>query len=100
MTYQTEFADFDIDVAIPFGFSDASWGNDVCPHWESAELGLELWVDYADQAAREFPGGRRFNLMARADHLEATEGLYTDDYEEVLAYIAGRRLWALAQGGR
>jgi len=28
--YQTEFPDFDLDVAIPAAWDDSSWHNDAC----------------------------------------------------------------------
>lgn len=91
MTYQTQFPDFTEMPAIPAGWTDTSWRNDASPSFVPAP-GLLVWVDYANDEQREFPGGRRF-LVCRAD----AEGCYTgdlldsDDWSEVLAFIAAQQ---------
>lgn len=78
MTYQSEFPDFDPATmpAIPAGFEDESWHNDVCPNFHAAAEGLTVWIDYADPALSEFgeDGGARFNLVY-GDQPEA-DGVY------------------------
>lgn len=69
MPYRDEFPDFgDMDVAIPEGFKDLSWHNDTCPSFgyllpgfaQNDERYLIVFIDYADEAKREFEGVARF----------------------------------------
>lgn len=66
-TFRTEFPDFDDATApaalLALGFSDQSWHNDVCPSFDHGAAGVAVWVDYVDQAKREFPEGERFSVM-------------------------------------
>jgi hypothetical protein len=89
MTFRTEFPDFDPSTmpAIPADWEDTSWANDTCPTFMNEALGLFLSVDFADEALREFEGGKRFYLSAYADGIGDTL-LETDDWAEVLAFIA------------
>lgn len=78
--------------AIPDGFEDTSWHNDACPCFVSDPLGLELWVDYADPAEREFPERKRFTVLQQRDGVEASgPSLETDDWNEILAFVALQR---------
>ena len=61
---QTEFPDYPVE-SIPdlsrlaaAGFVDRSWHNDLSPSLECG--GVVVWLDYADPAHREIPGGARF----------------------------------------
>lgn len=52
--YRKEFPDFgELDIELPEGFVDRSWHNDAMPCFLNKELGLELWVDYADPELSE-----------------------------------------------
>jgi len=84
--FQTAFPDFPVaDMPnIPAGFEDISWHLDDMPSFESASLGLPLFVDFADKAKREWPDGTRFILVSNAGRHGA---LLTDDWAEVVDLI-------------
>jgi hypothetical protein len=96
VTFQTEFPDFPAaDMpAIPAGFEDSSWHNDVCPTIQSSALRLSIFLDYADPAQREFGADTNRFLVLELD----ADGCYTgeqplvatDDWSEVLSFIAKR----------
>jgi hypothetical protein len=89
--WQREFPDFPpADMpAVPAGFEDTSWHNNVCPSFYDDELGLLIWVDYADLAKREMPRySARFTIMRQADPDDnPREILGTDDWNEILTAI-------------
>jgi hypothetical protein len=94
MTFQTEFPDFPAaDMpAIPAGWEDASWHNNSAPSF-IAPGGFNVWIDYLDPANREFDGGKRFlvnKLDADGCFTNDDPDLETDDWSEVLAFIAER----------
>lgn len=86
MTFRTEFPDFpEADFpALPEGFVDSSWKNDATPSMWMESVDLRIFIEYADPAKREFPENeyRYFVLLGEA------EALTTNDWAEVLAYIA------------
>lgn len=56
-----------IFMLCSFGFSDSSFGNDVCPsfsrevmHHDTLVGSLQLFVDAADPTQREVEGAKRF----------------------------------------
>ena len=61
--YKTEFRYFDFDIpALPDGFVDMSWHNDICPKFERKYNETDyvtLWVNYANEDRREC-GGKQF----------------------------------------
>ena len=63
MTYREEFPDFDSSLPTIAGLTDQSWHNDACPVLRNASGTVELWCDYADASAREFPDAPRFMLV-------------------------------------
>lgn len=77
MTYQTEFPTFDPATmpAMPDGFVDNSWGNDMCPNFILNLPGLrwvEIWVDFANPEDREFIGEEampRFAVRRGSDEI-------------------------------
>jgi hypothetical protein len=89
--YKTEFRYFDFDIpALPNGFVDMSWHNDVSPKFERKYNETDyvtLWVDYADENRREC-GGRQFNLTLQPNDGENNEDiiylLETDSWDEML----------------
>lgn len=91
--FQEEFPDFPAaDMpAIPAGFEDVSWHNDACPCIARADMCI--FIDYVNVDLREHGGDYpRFNVQPMRDGIEITGdcGLQTDDWAEVLAYIAKR----------
>lgn len=91
--YRAEFPDFaPADMpAIPGGFLDTSWHNDVCPSFTSDAIGLTLWIDYANPEDREHPSWSRFRLESQDHGVETGEyALDTDDIADVYAAIAER----------
>ncbi|MCA1404675.1 hypothetical protein I6F26_10260 [Ensifer sp. IC3342] len=92
---QNEFPDFDPATlpAIPAGFVDSSWHNDVCPSFLDEQRRLQVFIDYADPGEREFPESRRFRLHRLNEHLEYVDTIAgSDDWSEMLDTIeeAGR----------
>ena len=90
MTYREEFPDFVPEdmPAIPAGFEDTSWHNDVCPSFTSDACGLTIWVDYPKSQDREFEESVRFSVAPQKDGIEVSgESLATDDWDEVLRFV-------------
>lgn len=88
--FQREFPRFDAATlpAIPAGFEDSSWHNDVCPSFLDKERRLQVFIDYADTSEREFEKSRRFRLHRLNEHLEYVETIAgSDDWSEILAAI-------------
>jgi hypothetical protein len=90
--WQREFPDFppaDMPELSP-GWEDKSWHNDACPSFHDGDLGLTLWIDYADREKREMPRySSRFTLL-RQDNYEDEHGrviIETDDWNEILTAI-------------
>jgi hypothetical protein len=100
MPYQDQFPDFVLDVAIPAGFVDSSYHNDVCPSWTDAGAGLQLFIDFADRSRREFPESPRFTLSKIDENsidVHVSDLALTDDWEDVLNAIAMQRKRVLTQ---
>ncbi|TYL70957.1 hypothetical protein [Bradyrhizobium cytisi] len=91
--YRTEFPDFPAaDMpTMPRGFEDSSWHNDSCPSFTSEELGLRIWIDYADPAQREHDGGSRFMLEPSESEDTITETLLTDDFAMIQIAVESER---------
>lgn len=95
MTYRTEFPDFDPATMTPMpeGFEDTSWHNNSMPSFQSDVLGLVIYVDFADEALREWKGMKRFSMYdTDGEGALATDEpfLSTDDWSEVLAIVTKR----------
>ena len=92
--YRKEFPDFEpaTHPAIPEGFEDVSWHNETCPHFHNKALRLSIFVDFAAPEAREFPESPRFSVATTDDVGypldDQTGNPATDDWAEILAYIA------------
>lgn len=94
--YLKEFPDLagpmpEADHLIAAGWDDQSWHNDACPSFVSPCETMRLWVEFPNEAMRDNP--ERFCLTAwdaDADHSEHAVLLVTDNWAEVLAFIAGR----------
>lgn len=93
------FPDFDIATlpAIPADWTDSSWRNDTCPsfcaidHQGSDWWNLAVYIDYADPAAREIGQTERFTVLFSHHLIDASpvDVLSTDDWNAVLAFVAG-----------
>jgi hypothetical protein len=81
--WRHEFPDFTAAElpAIPAEWRDVSWHNDTCPSWETPSMAY-VFIDYADDARREMPGGARYSVMSDGDVI-----LSTDDFDSVLATV-------------
>ncbi len=96
MTFQTEFPDFPAAdfPALPPGFEDSSWGNDICPCMTSKTAQICIFIDYADVILRELGADSdRFVVMpldADGCHTGEQPMLATDDWSEVLTFLAKR----------
>lgn len=90
MTFQIEFPDFDPATmpAIPAGWVDQSWHNDMCPSF-NARNGTVVFVDFADLAQREFGDMvRRFSVQTDPETSDGNDVLLeTDDWSAVLAFV-------------
>src|SRR6185312_9235327 len=75
--------------AIPAAFADSSWHNDACPSFSNESMGLQIFVDHAAPAKREYPDAPRFSI-----HSEAGVDFSTDDWDAALAFILGERFAA------
>lgn len=100
MTYREHFPDFQPEdlPAMPEGFIDSSWHNDVSPSFENYDLLIRIWVDYKDPELRETGAeGTRFCLCRLYDdegcHYMTDDPplLETDDWDEVLAFVENER---------
>jgi hypothetical protein len=89
--YKTEFPDFVLDVAIPAGFVDNSWHNNVMPCWYRElpdERMMVLWIDYADPALRDHPYNVRFVLHLMDSSLtDIEESFASNELNEVLEQL-------------
>lgn len=90
-----EFPDYDVSTlpAIPAGFLDESWHNDVCPIFRNPETDLSLMIDYPDPKDREFPEAPRFSV-GRFD--TDARPFNSDDFAEILRFIAEAAIAELA----
>jgi hypothetical protein len=91
MTYRDAFPNYSPAEmpAIPAGFFDTSWHNDACPSFTSDPLGLTLWVDYAEPAARDYPTLPRYRLESQCAGVEVSGfHLETDDFALILSAIS------------
>lgn len=86
--YRNAFPKFGtLDIDLPPGFVDCSRDYEACPSFENLELGLRIYVNYADSSLWEAPEiEARFRVWRFGP---ATSLLLTDDWAEVLALVAG-----------
>lgn len=91
MSYGEEFPNFPPEdmPQIPSGFEDISWRNDACPNFANDALGLAIFVDYLDPAARDYPDTKRFTLYRMDENSVTAEIILdSDDWAEILDAIA------------
>lgn len=89
--FRKEFPDFPPASMpwIPPTWEDISWHNDACPCFDAGN-GRLVYVDYADEAKREWRGAHRFTvLFDPRDNTEIRTLLTTDSWREVVALISG-----------
>jgi len=92
-TFRDAFPDYPVEAfpAVPDLFEDASWHHAACPCLISDIYQLTIWVDYPDPAMREYgPSVLRFSVEPYEPTPEH-EGIATDDWREVLAYLETRK---------
>jgi hypothetical protein len=93
MTFATEFPVFaTADMpALPAGWEDISWHNDLMPRFINHDIGLGLWIDHSDPALAAWPHQGRFGLYI-VDHNGDWDGMShiidTYDFNAVLHCIA------------
>jgi hypothetical protein len=93
-TYKNQFPSelFTLDVAIPAGWEDSSWGNNICPSWDVPHCGLTVWIDFDKVDDREFLQDERFTITGNGECVatdSVTYPLTFNDWADVLAYIVG-----------
>lgn len=76
---------------IPAGFVDVSSPNDACPSFLSEALGVALFCDYPDPAARESgPTSPRFALLAYGGgtlYLDGEQVFAAEEWLPMLAFL-------------
>lgn len=109
--FRSEFPDYPAaDMpALPPSLADSSWRNEACPSFIDEAANVQLFVDYADPQAREFPppefDSKRYTLhwltnsgdvlaiLTRGLGFSETVFCATDDLAEALqAYERARRV--------
>jgi hypothetical protein len=85
-TWFNQFPEFELDVEIPEGWEDISWGNDVCPSWHPM-AGVRVWVDYKNPERREFPDGERFHVILEDEEGQFTRNVVSTNEWPVVLYI-------------
>lgn len=101
MLWQTEFPQFPhADMPpIPADWEDSSWHNDVCPSFRVMQGGdgdsnyefSRVWIAESDPAERELPEMPRFIVSYENGESDSVDGLVSDNWADVLAYVAIRR---------
>lgn len=84
-SWKLEFPDMPtLGILIPSDYDDASWKNDVCPHFlkefgiGSERWQVQLWVDYEKPSDRELSGKRYRIYAAKALSYDALKGALND----------------------
>lgn len=93
--FRIEFPDFPAaDMpTIPAGFEDVSWHNNMCPSFASDAFGLEIWIDFANPAKREYEGEYpRFSVSQQRNGVEYSgPSIQADSWDEILAFVESCR---------
>jgi hypothetical protein len=84
MTYAAAFPTFPADAmpALPAGFYDASYRNDVCPRYTSDDDRVSIWIDFPDPDAREYCLMHQYRVTLAS--IDDDIVLETDDWSEAL----------------
>jgi len=90
----SDFKDCVKDLKMPIGWSDISYGNDVCPSW--TYNGFQVMILNSDPQKREegFETELRFNIFRAVDY--GDHRLFTaevDTFDEVLQVIGDEVTW-------
>ncbi len=103
-----EFPDFDcatLPADIPEFMIAQPWHNEACPSWRTEGDQLELWIDFADPAQREFPEAEgRFLVQTRFEGADDRHTIlyYGDDWEAAKAALLRQQdpatFWAAKLG--
>ena len=99
MLYKKEFPDYDDELWIPEGFTDASYHNDICPHvyqtmrtWKAegymAETRVLIWEDYKNVELREYDDGKKYVFQIEVDG-DTVFSYESDDKEKIIDLIDG-----------
>lgn len=84
-----EFPDYDVATlpVIPVGFVDSSWHNDACPSFAKGDL--QLYVDYADPAARECGADAPRFVLVKGDPSDGSTKMLaaSNEWADMLAAI-------------
>jgi hypothetical protein len=90
MTFHPEFPDYPTaDLpALPEGFVDSSWHNDVAPSYLHGASGLQVFMDYRDEAKRECAGTPRFSVI-RIDQNDTS--FTSDNWADVLNFLQAEK---------
>ena len=73
---------------IPEGFSDSSYGNDMCPSIANDDLDLQIFIDAKDPEDREESSYARFSVIHASEYGECGNTLFeSESFEDVLVYI-------------
>ena len=71
--YKEAFPDYPEALPEIEGFSDSSWHNEPCPCLINEELHLRLFIDYADEAQREYSDLPRYFLQPLDEDNQVTD---------------------------
>lgn len=81
-------------------WEDVSDSSDVCPRFVNRELGLSIWVDYDNEADREFGCGAddadfewgKYTVMKidEGGYIFELVEFFTESQEELCSYLAAR----------
>jgi len=102
--FKQEFPRFPVDAfpALPGGFEDSSWHNDVCPSITNEKAQLHIFVDYPEAKDRECKGMKRYSvnrLDVEGCLTDADPVLLTDDWAEVMLLIEPKLVRAFSCAG-
>ncbi|KRR21687.1 hypothetical protein CQ13_06450 [Bradyrhizobium retamae] len=78
--------------AMPAGFVDSSWGNDVCPSFTNEAAKLVIWCDYPKPEEREFPEWLRFHVCAIDESADNNlrDLFWADDWQAIVGFVESR----------
>ena len=84
------FDECTVDITMPDGWKDISYGNDVCPSW--SHNGYQVFIDHPDPNERELgPDIQRFRIILEKEYGDDHTWVHDcDTWEEVLDTIKKR----------
>jgi hypothetical protein len=84
MSFAAAFPTFPADAmpALPAGFHDASYRNDVCPRYTSNDDRVSIWIDYPNPDDREYCLMHQYRVTLAS--IDDGIVLETDDWAEAL----------------